>query len=77
MDALFAKIKTASAGILGQQLMEALEKLVSKEILLEKEMRYCFPVNLLRKWIAARFPLKKVLASASQGVKTGDGKIRS
>jgi AAA+ ATPase superfamily predicted ATPase len=67
MDALFDKIKTACAGISGQQLMEALEKLVSKEILLEKEMRYCFPVNLLRKWIAARYPLRKVLTSGGQG----------
>ncbi len=50
-----------------QKVLEALEKLVSKEILLEKEMRYCFPVNLPRKWIAARFPLKKVLASGGQG----------
>ena len=64
MDALFAKIKTASAGIPGQQLMEALEK----------EMRYCFPVNLPRKWIAARFPLKKVLASGGQGVNKEDEK---
>ncbi|UCH97099.1 MAG: hypothetical protein JSV88_09675 [Candidatus Aminicenantes bacterium] len=67
MDALFDKIKTAGPGIPGQQLMEALEKQVSKEILLEKEMRYCFPVNLLRKWIAGRFPLRKVLASVGQG----------
>jgi hypothetical protein len=67
LDALFAKIKTAGTGIPGQPLMEALEKLVSKEILLEKEMRYCFPVNLPRKWIAARFPLKKVLTSGGQG----------
>jgi hypothetical protein len=75
MDALFDKIKTAGAGIPGQQLMEALEKLVSKEILLEKEMRYCFPVNLLRKWIAARYPLRKVLASGGQEVKKEDEKM--
>jgi hypothetical protein len=47
-------------------MLEALEKLVSKKNFLEKEMRYCFPVNLLRKWIAARFPLRKVLASGGK-----------
>lgn len=56
-------------------MLKALEKLVSKEILLEKELRYCFPVNLLRKWIAARFPLKKVLASGGQGVNKEDEKM--
>jgi len=40
--------------------MEALDKLVSKEILAERNLRYRFPVNLLRKWIAARYPLRKV-----------------
>lgn len=26
----------------------------------KKEMRYRFPVNLLRKWLVARYPLRKV-----------------
>lgn len=37
-----------------------LDQLVSKEVLAEREMRYCFPVNLSRKWVAARYPLRRV-----------------
>jgi hypothetical protein len=66
MEAIYDKIQTAGGAFSRKQMMDTLEKLVSKEILLEKEMRYCFPVNLLRKWIAVRFPLKKVLASGGK-----------
>ena len=45
------------------------------QVMAMKEMRYCFPVNLPRKWIAARFPLKKVLASGGQGVNKEDEKM--
>jgi len=38
----------------------ALDRLAAKEILVEKNERYSFPVNLLRKWISARWPLRKV-----------------
>ncbi|MCX6579643.1 MAG: hypothetical protein NT166_05605 [Candidatus Aminicenantes bacterium] len=41
-------------------MMETLGKLVSREILTEKGMVYSFPVKLMRKWIAARYPLRKV-----------------
>jgi hypothetical protein len=40
--------------------VEALDKLVSKEILAERNLRYWFPVDILRKWITARYPLRKV-----------------
>ena len=38
-------------GAVGQEFLQILE---------ERDLRYCFPVNLLRKWLAARFPLRKV-----------------
>lgn len=60
VDAIFDKIKPILPGFSRKQSMETLERLVSKEILAEKNMRYRFPVNLLRKWIAARYPLRKV-----------------
>jgi AAA+ ATPase superfamily predicted ATPase len=40
--------------------MKVLDRLVSKDILAEKNVRYRFPVNLLRKWIFARHPLRQV-----------------
>lgn len=63
METIYDKIQSSGGSFSRKQMMDTLEKLVSKEILLEKEMRYCFPVNLLRKWIAVRFPLRKVVAS--------------
>jgi hypothetical protein len=59
-DAIFDKIKPLLPDFSRKQSMEALDKLVSKEILAERNLRYWFPVNLLRKWIAARYPLRKV-----------------
>lgn len=59
-DAIFDKIKPLLPDFSRKQAMEALDKLVSKEILVERNLRYRFPVNLLRKWIAARYPLRKV-----------------
>ncbi|NIM15456.1 MAG: AAA family ATPase [Candidatus Aminicenantes bacterium] len=59
-DAIFDKIKQLLPDFSRKQSMEALDKLVSKEILAERNLRYWFPVNLLRKWIAARYPLRKV-----------------
>jgi hypothetical protein len=63
METIYDKIQSSGGAFSRKQMMDTLEKLVSKEILLEKEMRYCFPVNLPRKWIAVRFPLRKVVAS--------------
>ncbi|UCH94165.1 MAG: AAA-like domain-containing protein [Candidatus Aminicenantes bacterium] len=60
LDAIYDKIQPLTGKFSKKQVVETLDKLVSKEILLEKNMRYCFPVNLLRKWIAARYPLRKV-----------------
>lgn len=60
METLFDTVLTAEKSVSRKQMSEALERLVSREILEEKDMRYRFPVNLLRKWLAARFPLRKV-----------------
>ena len=60
VDAIFDKLKPLLPDFSRKHSMETLERLVSKEILAETNMRYCFPVNLLRKWIAARYPLRKV-----------------
>jgi hypothetical protein len=60
VDGIYNKIQAVSSSFTRKQMMEALEKLVSREILTEKGMVYSFPVHLLRKWIAARYPLRKV-----------------
>jgi hypothetical protein len=43
-----------------EEVVKSLGKLVSMEILQETGNGYYFPVNLLRKWIALRFPLRKL-----------------
>lgn len=60
VDAIFDRIKPHIPDFSRKQSLETLETLVSKEILAETNLRYGFPVNLLRKWIAARYPLRKV-----------------
>jgi len=40
--------------------VDTLDKLVTGEILTEKNLNYCFTVNMTRKWIASRHPLRKV-----------------
>jgi len=60
VDGIFNKIQTVSSSFTRKQMMETLGKLVAREILTEKGMVYSFPVHLLRKWIAARYPLRKV-----------------
>jgi AAA+ ATPase superfamily predicted ATPase/MFS family permease len=59
-EALSRRISTVSSRFSGRDLSAALDGLVSREILKQKDMRYWFPVNLLRRWIAARHPLRKV-----------------
>jgi|GEM_PF-1656924 len=60
LESLCSRVEAAVPAVSRQHLLNALEKLVSREILEEKEIRYRFPVNLLRKWLATRFPLRKV-----------------
>lgn len=60
VEGIYDKIQTVSSSFTRKQMMETLEKLVAREILLEKGLVYSFPVHLLRKWIAARYPLRKV-----------------
>ncbi|MGE5340762.1 MAG: ATP-binding protein [Candidatus Omnitrophota bacterium] len=60
LETLLGQVETVTAQFTRKHMLEMLEKLVSREILAEKEMRYYFPVNLLRKWLAVRHPLRKV-----------------
>jgi hypothetical protein len=60
LETLCGQVEGVAKAFTRKQMLEALDKLVSREILEEEEMRYRFPVNLLRKWLAARFPLRKV-----------------
>jgi hypothetical protein len=66
VDAIYDKIQPLTDKFSKKQVIETLDKLVSKEILKEKNMRYWFPVNLLRKWISARYPLRKVREEIEQ-----------
>ncbi len=59
-EGIYDKIRTVSPAYTRKQMMETLEKLVSREILSETNMLYSFPVHLLRKWLAAKYPLRKV-----------------
>jgi hypothetical protein len=60
VEGIYDKIRTVSSAYTRKQMMETLEKLVTREILWEKNMLYGFPVHLLRKWTAAKYPLRKV-----------------
>ncbi len=60
LETLCGQVEGVAKTYSRKQMLDALEKLVSREILEEKDMRYRFPVNLLRKLLAARFPLRKV-----------------
>jgi len=62
VESLYGKIETAIGKFPRKEYMDTLNRLVSKDILAVKEVRYSFPVNLLRKWIADRHPLAKVRA---------------
>jgi hypothetical protein len=60
VEFIYDKIRGVSSAYTRKQLMETLEKLVTREILWEKNMLYGFPVHLLRKWTAAKYPLRKI-----------------
>jgi len=60
LDPVYDRIKTVTQKFARKDLLGALDKLAAKEILAEKNERYSFPVNLLRKWIPTRWPLRKV-----------------
>jgi hypothetical protein len=60
VDDIFEKIKPLRPELTKKELIGPLDQLVSKEVLAEREMRYWFPVNLFRKWVAARYPLKRL-----------------
>jgi AAA+ ATPase superfamily predicted ATPase len=64
VEGIYEKIRTVSSAYSKKEMMETLEKLVSREILAERNMLYYFPVQMLRKWLAARFPLRKVREEA-------------
>jgi hypothetical protein len=60
VDDIFDRIHSLTDRFDRKEAIRSLGKLVSQEILCEAENGYYFPVNLLRKWIAFRFPLRKL-----------------
>ncbi|MCP4351900.1 MAG: AAA family ATPase [Desulfobacterales bacterium] len=59
-DAIYDKIGAVTKTFSRKECMDTLGRLVSKDILTEKNLRYSFPVNLFRKWVFARHPLRQV-----------------
>jgi hypothetical protein len=59
-DDIYERILTLTDRFDRKESVKSLGKLVSQEILFEAENGYYFPVNLLRKWIALRFPFRKL-----------------
>ncbi|MGD2088653.1 MAG: hypothetical protein PVH61_20920 [Candidatus Aminicenantes bacterium] len=59
-DAVYERLQTVTPKFAGKDVQGALDKLAYRGILAEKDKRYSFPVDLLRKWISARCPLGKV-----------------
>ncbi|MCP4157283.1 MAG: hypothetical protein GY757_56760 [bacterium] len=59
-DSIFERVIPLFRGFNRRVGMKALENLVTGEILEENNLRYRFPVNVLRKWIAQKYPLRKV-----------------
>jgi hypothetical protein len=59
-DDIYDRIHALTDRFNRKETVKFLGKLVSQEILCEAENGYYFPVNLLRKWIALRFPLRKL-----------------
>lgn len=60
-DVLFEKIESVNPAFSKKQVFDVLDKLVTREILNEKDLLYYFPVNILRKWLVTRYPLRKVI----------------
>lgn len=60
IERIFTAIKKIAPEISRPQMMDTLNKLVNQEIIAEKNMVYYFPVSLLQKWIAIKYPLRKV-----------------
>ena len=60
LNAFIERIRTAAPGFTRKDCVEALDQLVSKDVIHRKDTRYSFPVNLFRKWLAARHPLIQV-----------------
>ncbi|MCP4107313.1 MAG: AAA family ATPase [Desulfobacteraceae bacterium] len=60
LDVIYDKIGTVTTTFSKKECMETLAKLVSKDILTEKNLCYSFPVNMFRKWVFVRHPLWQV-----------------
>lgn len=60
LEDILAKIAPLVPGFSRDDAVDTLDKLVTGEILAEKNLNYCFKVNMTRKWIATRHPLRKV-----------------
>ncbi|MDM8538024.1 hypothetical protein QUF70_14810, partial [Desulfobacterales bacterium HSG17] len=60
IDEIYEKIENVNRQFSRKECVEILAKLVSKDIIADKNLRYYFPVNLLRKWIYLKHPLRQV-----------------
>jgi len=58
-DAIFDTLGTVSRKFLRDECIEALKNLVSKDILMARNLNYSFPMNFLRKWLVFRHPLQQ------------------
>jgi len=67
IDGIYSKIELIAGKITRKECVDTLSRLVSKDIMAEKNMRYSFPVNLLRKWLYRKHPLRQVREEMDRG----------
>jgi hypothetical protein len=60
MEDILDKIAPLLPNFSREEAVDTLDKLVTGEILAEKNLNYFFNVNMTRQWIASRHPLRKV-----------------
>jgi len=60
LDSIYERSKTITRTYSQKETAAALDHLTAGEILSEKNQCYSFQVNLLRKWLFARYPMRKV-----------------
>ena len=62
LETIYQKISELSKQLSRQQYMKALDRLVTIDVLFDKNSRYGFTVLLFRNWVYKRNPLEKVRA---------------
>ena len=60
LDTLYDQVRKNVPAYSKKECVHALDRLVSRDILTQSHTGYSFPVDLLRKWIAARHPIRLV-----------------